>query len=239
MSEAVQMIRSALQSEVDAMRTVAENVANLNTPAFKREVQVAQSDYARVSEEPSMHAVAASRAVADLRPGALKSSSEPLHMAISGPGFFVIDVQGVERLTRRGDFRLDEQGRLVTYAGQPVQAEQGAVGVPAGGLLVAPDGTLTAARDGESLGRLRLVEVADAQALVAHGDGTFTLRDAAVAGTSNGSEIRQGFLETSNVDSVGEILKMMEVVRQFEMAQRLARGYDEMQRTAISTLGRV
>ena len=67
--------------------------------------------------------------VIDRRPGILKSTSEALHLALEGPGFFVVELPdgAGEALTRRGDFRLDSVGRLVTQQGHPVLGDNGVV----------------------------------------------------------------------------------------------------------------
>ena len=243
MTEAVKAIREALHAGADALRQVAENMANLGTPAYKRGVHLSRA--AQSSYESGAAAGAASIAgidVAtgvDLSAGPLRASADPLHLAVDGDGFFVIDVGGAERLTRRGDFRTDASGRLVTQEGHPVLTDQGPLMVPAAGLVVERSGLIKSADTGEVLGRLRLVTVTDPRRIVPVGDGSFSLPEPAVPAAAGQIGIRQGFLEASNVEAVGEMLRMMEVVRQFDMTQRLAVGYDQQQRSAITTLGRV
>jgi flagellar basal-body rod protein FlgF len=244
MTEAVKAIREALHAGADALRQVAENMANLGTPAYKRGVHLsraAQSSYESGAASGAAAAVAGIDVATgvDLSAGALRTSADPLHLAVDGDGFFVIDVGGAERLTRRGDFRTDASGRLVTQEGHPVLTDQGPLTVPAAGLVVERSGLLKAVDTGEVLGRLRLVTVPDPRRIVPVGDGSFSLPDPAVPAAVGQVSVRQGFLEASNVEAVGEMLRMMEVVRQFDMTQRLAVGYDQQQRSAITTLGRV
>jgi flagellar basal-body rod protein FlgF len=243
MTDAVRAIREALHSGADALRQVAENMANLATPAYKRGVHLSRAAQASFESTAVAGAVSGAGIDAttgiDLSAGALRASADPLHFAVDGDGFFVIDVEGVERLTRRGDFRTDASGRLVTQDGHPVLTDQGPLTVPAAGLLVDRSGLARTVGTDEVLGRLRLVTVPDPRRIVPVGDGSFSLPEPAAPAAAGQITVRQGFLETSNVDAVGEMLRMMEVVRQFDMTQRLAVGYDQQQRSAISTLGRV
>ena len=122
MSEAIAALSDALRNDAETLRIIGQNVANMETTAYRREIAVLRPSFDQVADDAR---VAADRtmgieSVVDQRPGTLKSTSESLHLALEGPGFFVVETSDGEALTRRGDFRLDPEGRLVTQAGLPV-----------------------------------------------------------------------------------------------------------------------
>ena len=174
----------------------------------------------------------------DLRPGTLRSTANPLHVALESQGFFVIETAQGTQFTRRGDFRLDSDGRLVTQAGDPVQGSSGDLNVGASGQpTIAADGTVRAGTD--VVGKLRIVQVGSATALQPSGNGLYSLASGEETTEATAPIVHQGFLETPNVQTVNEMIQLMETMRRFEAGQRFVRGYDDMMDKAISTLGRI
>lgn len=174
----------------------------------------------------------------DLRPGTLRSTANPLHVALESQGFFVIETARGTMFTRRGDFKLDSEGRLVTQAGDPVQGSSGDLNVGASGQpTIAPDGTVRSGTD--IVGKLRIVQVGSATALQSIGNGLYSLAGAEETTEATAPIVHQGFLETSNVQPVNEMIQLMETMRRFESGQRFVRGYDDMMDKTISTLGRI
>ena len=233
MSDTVGAIAAALHADVEAMRVVSLNVANAQTPAYRREISVARMEYPDAAD--SLRSPTFATAV-DPRAGTLQGTAQPLDLAIEGKGFFVVSTARGEMLTRRGDFRLDADGRVVTQSGDVVLGTGGAIVVGDQRPTVALDGTV---RAGDAvIDRLRIVQVESEATLTPAGNGTYTLPEGVEAIDTPGARVRQGFLETSNVESVNETVQMMDVMRRLEMAQRFMRGYDSMMEQAITTLGR-
>jgi flagellar basal-body rod protein FlgG len=238
MTEALAAIASALQSDAEAVRVVSLNIANAQTPAYRREIALARASFTDAIEGlPQLTAPNLESAV-DVRAGTLKSTGSALDVALEGKGFFVIGTAQGEKLTRRGDFRLDAEGRMVTQAGEPLLGMNGAISVGDGQPVISADGSV---RAGDTVAdKLRIVQLASEAALEPLGDGSYAMppgEQAAVEGSS--VQVRQGFLETSNVQPINETIQLMEAMRRFEMAQRFVRGYDSMVDQAISTLGKI
>jgi flagellar basal-body rod protein FlgF len=233
MTDTIGAIASALQADAEAVRIISLNVANALTPAYRREIPVARASFAEVASEQHVPELAIA---VDTRAGTLERTGGTLDLAIEGKGFFVVGTSNGDVLTRRGDFRLDPDGRVVTQSGDPLLGANGAIRVGDQIVSIASDGTV---RAGDAIvDRLRIVEVASEAALAPVGNGTYTLTSGEQTADS-ASQIRQGFLETSNVQTIQETVQLMQAMRRFEMAQRFVRSYDGMMDEAISTLGRI
>lgn len=236
MSDAIASLSDALRNDAEALRVVSNNVANLETVAYRREIAVTHATFDQATDDAraALGRPLTVQSMIDQRPGTLKSTGEPLHLALEGPGFFVVDTPQGEALTRRGDFRLDSDGRLVTWDGHTVLGAQGAIQV-AGTPAIAPDGTVRVG--GETVAQLRIAQVAADGQLTPLGADLYSATQLPDADQS--ARVRQGFLETSNVESVQEMVRLIETMRHFETVQRFVRGYDDMVGKAITELGKV
>jgi flagellar basal-body rod protein FlgF len=248
MSDAIAALSEAMRNDAETLRVIGQNVSNIDTVAYRREIAVMRTSFDQAADEaraelgsPAELAAAAGLAAPaefetaiDQRPGTLKASSEALHLALEGPGFFVVDTPQGEALTRRGDFRLDSEGRLVTRQGMPVLGENGAVHI-AGTPQIAADGAVRV--DGAVVGQLRVAQVAPGAPLSSLGADLY--RGEQLPQGDSSARVRQGFLEASNVESVQEMIRLIETMRHFEGVQRFVRGYDDMMGKAISELGKV
>lgn len=236
MSDAIASLSDALRNDAETLRVIGNNVANMDTVAYRREIAVAHPTFEQAADEvrSALGRPLTMQSFTDLRPGTLKSTGEPLHVALEGAGFFVVETPQGEALTRRGDFRLDSEGRLTTQDGHAVLGTQGEIRV-AGTPSIAPDGTVRVG--GETVAELRISQVAAETQLAPLGADLYSAAQLPDADTS--ARVRQGFLETSNVESVQEMVRLMETMRHFETVQRFVRGYDDMVGKAISELGKV
>jgi flagellar basal-body rod protein FlgG len=238
MSDAIAALSEAMRNDSETLRVIGQNVSNVDTVAYRREIAVTRPSFEQATEEAltDIASPTSFETVIDQRPGILKSTSEALHLALEGPGFFVVQMPSGagEALTRRGDFRLDSEGRLVTQQGQPVLGGNGAVRI-SGAPQIAADGTVRVA--GEVVAQLRIAQVAPDAALTPLGGDLYVAEQLAQGDSS--ARVRQGFLEASNVESVQEMVRLIETMRHFEGVQRFVRGYDDMMGKAISELGKV
>jgi flagellar basal-body rod protein FlgF len=236
MSDAIAALSDALRNDAETLRVIGQNVANLETTAYRREIAVLRPSFDEVSANTRAASGPASVSIAiDMQPGTLKSTGETLHLALEGSGFFVIETpEGGEALTRRGDFRLDTEGKLVTHDGLAVLGEAGAIHLD-DAPQIAPDGAVRVA--GNVVGQLRIAQVAPESQLTAAGGDLYSA--AQLPEGDSAARVRQGFLETSNVESVQEMIRLIETMRHFESVQRFVVGYDAMMGKAISELGKV
>ncbi len=241
MSDAVGTIVQALHNDMDTMRTLAQNIANSETTGYRRSVPVTHTFAVLVTDElaavpratPGAPSV---REATDLSIGSLRQVSGALNLALEGEGYFVVDTDQGEALTRRGDLKIDAAGFLSTQSGHRLLGRNGAVHLEPGVLNVSADGIVSA--DDRVLDTLRLVRVDRQAALEPVGADLYRPADPAAIHDAPGSLVRQGFLEGSNVQAVNEMTRAVETLRHFEATERYFRAYDEMTREAISELGK-
>ena len=219
------------------MQVVAHNVANLSTTGFRRE-GVVFSEHLRALEGDSSLSMAAAhgRAISPMQ-GALTMTGGALDMAIEGAGYFLVDTPDGERLTRAGAFMTDELGEIVSSQGHRLLDAGGApIFVPpdAREVSLAADGTLSA--DGQPLAQIAVVEPAEPHELQRQA-GVLLRAESGVVPVLE-PNLRQGFLEESNVDAVAEIARMIEVQRGYELGQQFLEREDERTRSVIRTLSR-
>jgi flagellar basal-body rod protein FlgF len=239
MSDATEIISQALQSDMETMRMLALNVANAQTPGYKRIVPVAhsyESAAGALPESASLPAVSPRlQGALDLTAGALRSTGRNLDLALESDGYFVVATAQGEAMRRRGDFVLDSQGYLATASGERLQGSRGALLVGEQALRVSPNGDVRAGE--QLLDRLRIVQVETPASLREQGPGLWSWPADGVRDVT-AYTVRQGFLEASNVQSVNEMVRVMETLRHFETAQRYFRTTDDLMQKAISELGK-
>ncbi len=228
------------QAQQRRLEVIANNLANIETAGFKRDVPTFQARFAEAIQQGVDRAGSKSRndlgggvkmngVDTDYSSGSLRLTKIPTDFAINGDGFFQVrGHDGGVYLTRAGNFTLDPQGRLTTQSGGlPVLDESGGEividgtrpwEIHAGGQIV-QDGAATA---------VGLVQPRSLGDLVKSGDNLFRpLAPTAPVSEAN-RDVRQGYLEQSGVNSTREMMAMIETSRAFEANTRLIQHQDSM-----------
>lgn len=227
------------------MEVVANNIANADTAGFKVEAIIAETNGENLPVQPNMGSrnvqfVLDTGLARDFGQGTLTSTSDPLDFAIEGEGFFQINTARGERFTRDGRFQLDSEGRLVTRTGEPVAGDGGAEIVldPARGEpSVASDGVIS--QDGERVGKLAVVTFGSLAGLEKDGDGLYRNVSTAAPEPAAGAKVRQSMVESSNVQPVIEVTKLIEISRAYERMSKIMDQTQDLDRRAIERLGKV
>jgi flagellar basal-body rod protein FlgF len=234
---------SAVSASVAALTrldAITNNLANASTPGFKAERIVQHAE--RIGTAPSPTAVSTpitrDSLETDFSQGPIEPTGNPLDVALSGPGFLVVDGPQGERLTRRGNLALDAEGFLVTTDGWRVQGENGDLHVGNGPVAIAPDGNV---RAGDlAVGRLRVVSVANPGALVREGGTTFAAGAQVPVDTAPGEvRVLQGALEGANLSPVENLVALIDAMRGYEAYMTAAQRMDQETGRAITDVGRV
>jgi len=177
--------------------------------------------------------------------GSVDRTGNPLDVAIDGSAFLAVQTAGGERYTRDGGLHINAQGQLVTVAGNPVLGNSGPIVFQQTDhdVNIAPDGTVTviegSGRADSIRGTLRLVNFTDAQKMLKEGFNLYSAGDGGAAQADTKSTVRQGYIEKSNVNSVVEMSRMMEVSRAYTSIANLMQQQSELQKTAIQALADV
>jgi len=241
MSTIVAATQMGMLDDVERLRIISHNLANVSTVGFKRELAVSSQFEQQVRNASSPDGLHGTPSLVgsytDRSPGALTHTGNPLDLALEGDAWFVVDTGQQEAYTRQGTLRLDADGQLVTVSGQRVVTTSGDVRLTSAAPTIDAQGNIRDA--GAIIGQLKVVTVANPQSLTETGDGLYVASDSTVTGSADTARVRQGFTEASNVISMNEMIKMIESVRHFEASQKLLQGYDAMLDRAITDLGSV
>jgi flagellar basal-body rod protein FlgF len=244
MTPVLQLALQGLQADMARLDQIAANLANVQTPGFKREAAHAPS-FAQQVDAASATALPGSVFV-DATPGSLRFTGRSLDLALTGPGWFEVATDKGLAYTRHGEFRVDAQGRLVTPQGHAVMGTAGEIRLAHGEPVIDVQGRVFEGRADSSVPRksddavaqLKVVQVAGNAPFERLGNGLVRLfaEPEIPAGTAQ-PEIRQGHLENSNVDPTREMVQLVQAMRHAETLQKVALGYDDMLGGAIRRLG--
>ncbi|MBE3640223.1 flagellar hook-basal body complex protein [Mangrovicoccus algicola] len=237
MDNAIYANLSRMEGLKAELQVIANNLANISTPGFKREGMIF-SEFLVPLEEQDVSLSMAHGEVrrTDFSQGPIRQTGNPFDFAIDGPGFFLVEHEGGQALTRAGNFAQNANGELVTMGGKRVLDAGGApVQIPpgAGAIRLSADGTLSA--DGQFLSAILPVVPAQGEEPERVAEMLFTVESAPVP--AENSRVLQGFKEDSNVEAVLEIARMIEVHRAYEQGASLNKSEDERIRNVLRTLG--
>lgn len=233
----------SLRRELDV---VSNNIANINTTGFKADTAVFEEymmpgarhdDFARgdrrmsfVQDRSTWH---------DLGQGPVRQTGNPLDVAVDGKAFLVVQTPRGERYTRNGSFQVNPQGQLVTTEGYAVVGEAGPI------QFQPNDRDVTISRDGTVAvpegvrGKLRLVAFANGQRLQKDSASTFKAPEDMQPTAAEYPHVIQGAIEQSNVKSVVEMTRMIEVTRHYTQIAGLLQQHGDTRRSAIERLAEV
>ncbi len=222
------------------MDVIANNIANMNTTAFKGEKVMFVQYLVRSKGGGGVMGdkVAYVRDIATMRDtseGALNKTGNPLDIAVRGEAYFAVQTDQGERYTRNGHLRLDNTGQLVNQAGNPVlsDADQPFFFAPEDtDITITGDGVVST-NNGE-LGRLKVVEFDNRQDLRQVGGGLLAT-DAPPKIVDN-PDVVQGMLEKSNVNAIAEMTRMIEVNRAYSAAKKFIDKEDERIKAMVKVL---
>ncbi|MCR9220696.1 MAG: flagellar basal-body rod protein FlgF [Alphaproteobacteria bacterium] len=224
----------ALRREMDV---IANNIANMNTPAYKAEQMVFREYVTQPERGERVSLVQDVGLSRDLSDGPLQTTGNPFDVAINGPGFFTVETPLGERYTRHGRFQLDAENRLVTGEGHAVQGQAGPITVPieGGPVTISPDGVIS--NEQGVVGVLQVVRFDEPQTLRRAANGLYTAEDQQPQPVAIPS-VAQGMLEGSNVKGILEMTRMITVSRQYQSVGRMLNNEDERLKQMITTLGK-
>jgi flagellar basal-body rod protein FlgF len=230
---------SGMRSRMEALDLLANNIANASAPGFKADREFyAQYISAEAASDPAVATTlpVIERNWTDFSQGALVATGNPLDIALSGRGFLTARSSSGVVFTRSGGLHLSPQGELQTQEGYPVQDSNGkAIQVdPSKTVEIAPDGAVR--QDGQELARIAVVDFPDLSALNKRGHAYFSSDSQPVPSSAL---LEQGRIESANSQPAENAVRLVGVMRQFEMLQRALSIGTEMNKRALDEVARV
>ncbi len=246
--------------------TIANNLANANTTAFKKDRQIFNeylTAYEKMPDTMEVPRVPASvesfydmnggdksyvdsaGTYTNFSQGLLKNTGSTLDLAIEGKGFFeVLTPQGV-RWTRNGGFQIDGTGKLVTKEGYPVLRD--GFQDPAQRTLQLGDRNITVTDRGDIyqadnlVGKISVVNFSDPDQIQKQGNSLYKLKENSTLAPVAAADykLHQGYVEGSNVNVVEEMTDMITAQRLFETTQQAVKAYDHMDEKLINSVGKL
>jgi len=216
------------------MHIIANNIANAATTGYRQQ-QVLFSEYLSDVGSENLSMAHANIANTDFSPGVFSQTGNPFDLAIEGAGFFMLETDQGPVYTRNGNFTISADNMLVAHDGAPVLDVAGApVFIPVSGseMAIGQDGTLSF--DGQILGQIAVVEPQQGTDIVRQ-DGVRFLFDGDAQPAQN-ARLLQGSLEKSNADPVGQMARMIDVQRAYEMAQSFIENEDKRIRSVTNNI---
>jgi len=234
------------------MDVVANNIANINTTGFKAERTLFEeylSPSARednfVGRDRRVSFVQDRATMHDFAGGPVEPTNNPLDVAIDGDAFLAVQTPAGERYTRDGGLQINNQGQLVTASGYPVLGTNGPIVFQQTDhdINISQDGTVTVLEGTNRVdsvrSRIRLVQFARPQQLVKEGSNLYSAAPGNAAQPSLTAKLNQGSIERSNVSSVTEMTRMIEVTRAYTELSNMLQSQGDAQRNAIEKLADV
>ncbi len=238
MADGAAIAVAGMQSDIQRINIISQNLSNVLTPGYKRMWPVATSFSALMTPDSAANpgpAVAGIAASVDFRPAPSRHTGNPLDLAIEGDGFFELMDAGGATYTRQGSLALDAGGRLVAPGGAAVAGVAGEIRLDSDKVRIDRTGRIL---DKDAvLGQIRLVRFDDPQKLVPAGQGRYTQGTARLEPSADAATVRQGHVEASNVVPAEEMVRLIETMRHFEGGQKVIQWHDDMLEQALSRLG--
>lgn len=253
MHGALWVSKTGLSAQDTSLKTISNNLANVNTNGFKRDRAVFQDLLYQIKKQPGGQSSQNSQLPSGLQLGTgvriagtqkvftegnLQVSEQPLDIALNGRGFFqILMPDGTIGYSRDGQFQLDSEGNIVNANGYALEP---AITIPDGALTVtvSTDGIVSVAEAGNAtptqVGTITTVDFVNATGLEAIGNNLF--RETAASGAPQAGTpgldglgtLEQGMVETSNVEIVEEMVNMITTQRAYEMNAKVVTTADQM-----------
>lgn len=244
---------TGMVTQAKILDTVSNNLANADSTGFKKDTLVTNSFKAELTKRietrnngdiGSMNqGVMLDHTYTDFTQGNLKQTDGKLDLGIKGTGFFVIattDKNGnsAQRYTRNGSFVLDPQNKLVTSDGETVLGENNSPIYINNkeSAIIDTDGTISI--DGKKSSKIKLVDFEDRKQLTKMGNALYEASDKAVEKSFTGEAI-QGYVETSNVNTIKEMVEMINLSRNYETNQKVIQIHDQLLQRSVNDIGKL
>lgn len=210
----------------------ANNLANSSTPGYNAQKMIFSDYMAKDLKKKNAYAndITTYR---DTSKGSFRMTDNPFDMAVTGPGYFIVETPYGQRYTKSGNFQIDAQGTLMNVDGYPVLGNDGGrITIPANAQRVVINGVGQVAVDGNDVGQVGVAEFANEQKLERVGQTLYKTEEEALP--ADKSRVVQGAVESSNVSAVAELIRVQEVSRSVGSTAKFIETMYDLQRKVSS-----
>lgn len=224
---------------------IAENLASSSIPGFKKQELSFAAIQGGLMPVPATgsqnYAMPRATPTTNFRQGELKPTRVNTDLALSGRGFFAVQLpNGETAYTRDGELHIDPTGQLTTKQGYPVLSDGGPIQLDLNNHTeISVSATGEVSQGADLKGRLQITDFNEPNLLTPISNGCFIARHSSLQQTeATDTTVQQGFLESANTSSPAEMVKMITAMRMYEANQKVIQSQDERMGKAISELGR-
>lgn len=250
MSAEISNLIASAQAREMRLDVLANNIANVNTAGFKED-RIFQIPQTSESIWNNLPAAARQKTTLDnisslslstftnFEQGPLKETGNTLDMALEGDGFFAVQTPEGIRYTRKGNFSLNQNGVLVTQDGYPVLSKKNGE-IQINGQNVSVDSSGAVFVDNANVDSLNIVGFTNKNSLLKIGDSLYSAQNPNDQGAPvTTTQVHQGFIESSNVDSVKAMTEMVDVLRGYESYQKIIQSMNETTTKTVNDVGKI
>ena len=231
MSDVNMIAEIGMITGMEQLKVISNNIANATNNGFKRDIYVNKKFDSTLASLKAPQNIKNS-IVTDMRQGSMEFTGGSLDIAIQGNAFLQLSTNQGIVYTRNGSLTLDSAGRLVSKHGSVVNGMDGEIRLNSPTPRIDDSGKVW--EEDKYVGQLKLVTFSNLYSLNKAGEGLYT---SSMPGQNidpeNTNMVRQGYLETSNVNVMHEMVGLTSLVRQIEAMQKAMSAYDGMLNTAI------
>jgi len=247
---------SGMNAQQNRLDAISNNLANVDTTGYKKDIAISKSFPELLMRRMNLDGVTknsfgsqdaapiigklglgveTNELYTDFAQGSFKQTQSTTDMALSDSGFFTVQTPQGERYTRNGNFMIGKEGILETKEGYPVIGEKGIIRVENSDFTVNKDGILYDSENMNEIDRFKIVQFDNDRYLKKIGSSLYKSNDisgdAYISEGNDRPSVMQGYVETSNVNVVNEMVQMIEVNRAYEANQKTIQAEDSMMST--------
>lgn len=236
---------SGMNVEQKRMDILSNNLSNINSTGYKSEKVVVKSfrdlnpkNQTNTNLNYISDLTIIDKSIIDLSDGSIRYTENPLDFAINGKNFFTIETPKGEKLSKNGEFKLNNEGYLVNSDGYFVKGINGNIHInDENNFWVDETGNIVEGE--ENTGKFKIVSVENPEDISYTGDSYFELKEGAAPVENPDINIGQGCIENSNVNGIAQMVEMISITRSFETNQKAITMHDEILNKTVNEIGKI
>jgi len=232
---------SAMIPRIKEQEAIANNLANAATPGYKKDMifteELSRAKMRQVPQKSDWQTPMIDQVYTEYEQGGLDRTGNPLDIAIEGNGFFVfLNQEGDQILSRAGNLQVSPEGLLINSSGDLLIGDGGPINVGNGTVSITEAGQIEV--DGDAVAQIQVADVPKRNELEKAGKTGFMIPQGIELGAAVDFTIRQGYLESSNVEVIKEMVEMIVSFRNYEADAQSIKAQDDTLEKLLNNVGR-